>query len=72
MPAPLTLWQLRGQTGSVTECRLYELASGQFEIRIVRAESMLFGERYTSADEAQRHAQDYHDSLVGKGWLEAA
>lgn len=67
-----TLWQLRGRAGLLTECTLHEAATGEFEIRILRTGAILFGERYATADEARRHAAEYYDSLVGKGWQSAA
>jgi hypothetical protein len=72
MTTPTPLWQVRGQTGSITECRLHHLATGGFEIRITRAGAILFGERYADEAEARRHAADYHDSLLEKGWRDAA
>ena len=72
MTTPMLLWQLRGQTGSITECRLHVLATGDFEIRITRAGAILFGERYAGEAEARRHAAEYHESLVEKGWRDAA
>ena len=72
MTTPTLLWQLRGQTGTLTECRLHPLTTGDFEIRITRAGSILFGERYGDEAEARRHAADYHESLIEKGWRDAA
>ena len=72
MTTPMLLWQLRGQTGSVTECRLHQPATGGFEIRITRAGAILFGERYEDEEEARRHAGEYHESLLEKGWQDAA
>ena len=69
---PVVLWKLRGQAGLLTECSLHEAASGEFEIRITRTGAILFGERYATADEARRHAADYYESLIGKGWRAAA
>lgn len=72
MAVSTLLWQLRGQSGSLAECSLYELAAGGFEIRITRAGGILFGERYPTADEARQHAVDYYESLIAKGWRSGA
>jgi hypothetical protein len=72
MTSPTLLWQLRGQAGTLTECRLHQLPAGGFEIRITRAGAILFGERYDDAQDARRHAEDYHESLLEKGWRDAA
>lgn len=69
---PTILWQLRGRAGLLTECTLQQVASGGFEIRILRTGAILFGERYATAEEARMHAADYYESLVGKGWRSAA
>ena len=67
-----TLWQLRGRAGLLTECTLQQVGTGEYEIRILRTGAILFGERYGTAEEAQRHAADYYESLIGKGWRSAA
>ena len=72
MAAPILLWRLRGHAGTLTECNLHEVTTGGFEIRISRAGATLFGERYPTADEARRHAVDYYESLLEKGWHIAA
>jgi hypothetical protein len=69
---PTTLWQLRGRANLLTECTLQRVATGEFEIRILRTGAILFGERYGSEEEARRHAGDYYESLIGKGWRSAA
>jgi len=72
MKAPTLLWQLRGQTGSLTRCTLHDLPTGGVEIRITGAGGILFGERYDTPEEARRHAADYFDSLLERGWRRAA
>ena len=67
-----TLWQLRGRGGLLTECTLQQVSTGEYEIRILRTGAVLFGERYGTDEEARRHAADYYESLIGKGWRAAA
>jgi hypothetical protein len=66
------VWQLRGRAGLLTECTVHQAATGEFEIRILRTGAILFGERYATEAEARRHAADYRESLLGKGWRSAA
>ena len=67
-----TLWLLVGPNGHVSECQLWELPSGQFQLRLVHDREPEATERFENCDDAMARAVVIANRYVERGWRTAA
>jgi len=70
--APSILWRLVGPTGHVSECQIWELPSGHFQIRLVHDREPEATERYNTRNDAIGRASAIANRFVERGWRDAA
>jgi hypothetical protein len=70
--APSVLWRLVGPNGHLSECQLWELPSGHFQIRLVHDRSPEATERYNTSTDAVARAAMLASAFVERGWRDAA
>jgi len=62
------LWRLVGPNGHVSECQLWELPSGEFQLRLVHDREPEATERFDSCDDATARATVIANRYVERGW----
>ena len=72
MCPPSVLWRLVGPNGRISECQLWELPSGHYQIRLVHDRAPEATERYNSSMDAVERAALLASAFVERGWREAA
>ena len=70
--APSVLWRLVGPNGHISECQLWELPSGHFQIRLVHHREPEATERYLTSTEAVARASALANRFVERGWHDAS
>jgi hypothetical protein len=70
--SPSVLWRLVGPNGHVSECELWELPSGHYQIRLVHHREPEATERYDSNADAIQRAAVLATKFVERGWRNAA
>lgn len=70
--SPSILWRLVGPNGHVSECQMYELPSGHYQIRLVHDREPEATERYPSSNDAVARAEHIANRFVEKGWRQEA
>jgi hypothetical protein len=66
------LWRLVGPTGHLSECQLWPLPSGEFQLRLVHDSEPEATERFDTCDAAMARAVVIANRYVEKGWRQTA
>jgi hypothetical protein len=72
LAAPSVLWRLVGPNGHVSECQLWQLSSGHFQIRLVHDRAPEATERFTTPTDAVQRATLLATRFVERGWRDAS
>jgi hypothetical protein len=66
------LWRLVGPTGHLSECQLWQLPTGEFQLRLVHDHEPEAIERFNDSDAATARATVIANRYVERGWRQAS
>jgi hypothetical protein len=69
---PSVLWRLVGPNGHISECQLWELPSGHYQIQLVHHREPEATEHFRNNTDAVARAVTLATRFVERGWRDAA
>ena len=66
------LWRLVGPNGHVSECQLWELPTGGFQLRFVHDREPEATERFGTSEDATERAAIIANRYIERGWRAAS